>query len=489
MDITVHQFRKEGKLNDAWKLAVSLVEKEPDNRSRHLELAWVYYDFLKRAAEKGNISNFRKTCNALSEKFRLEDNDHMLREQLSWAFFKMMRHIVNSDNICFDDLSAITKCYTQIIDIEKPSLPQSLIIKTLLKAKNTDGPFWSLLPWINDAVFRPEDFQHETFNEKKIMPLAERALYAYAKSLTGCVANGSETALSRLKQFVKTVENDPEKRAYAYTDYYLAEACYLLNDSQKAFTHAMEFAKINHQKSWAWALLAKTSLHSEERLSFLSKAVQLEKKETFLLKVRKSLTLELLQKGYQLAARQNTQVIIRTREQNNWPVTGIIENWLNETWFKDPSDEKNLKDIIATEANKALQILFSNAETTKALVVGKQGKNVLFFTPEAKEFSYKTNRRFQTGNWAEIMIENDKIIDAINTEAPANVNGNIRNYHGMLQRHSNFGFADDVFIAPYFLNKLPDGQNVVCEGIAVFVTNKKKNTKGWKAITAGVSHE
>jgi len=485
MSSTVHQLRKEKKLTQAWIEARALTEKEPGNRQYQLELAWVYYDFLKNEAEKGEVNNFFRVCQKLST-IQLEENDKILHEQLSWIFFKMAKHLIDNHNNNFNVFLELTYWYDTIVGFNHPSLPQSLFIKTLLQTKSMEGPFFKLLPWLENNILRPEDFQHESYNNNKIMPLSERIFYAYIKSLLGNINNNHEDLLNYLTDFVETTEKDPQKLKYQFTDYYLAEAYRLLSNEQKASSYATRFVKQNPTKSWAWTLLAKVNSDHNKKISYLAKAILLEKKEPFLLNTRKLLTYELLDRDYQLAARQNIDIMIKTRNKNNWPIPSLLKNFQNESWYKNPSDQNQLVSIIASEAQNAIKLLYPKTVKKAAMITGQQGKILHLFTIDGKELNYKTTQIYTAGQWVELFLCDSDVLDIKKTTSPGDINGNIRKYKGSLTRHSNFGFADGVFIAPFLMTKLPHDIPLICEGIAIYAVDKKKKKKGWKAITVNV---
>jgi hypothetical protein len=485
MNKTVHQLRKEGKLNEAWQTAVSMRKNNPADRRAELELAWVYYDFLKREAGNGNYRNFLRVCRQLSE-ISLENNDDMLREQLSWAFFRMLRKIVDDKLAGFETIAEMTNMYVSIIGLEKPSLPQSLLLKTLLKTKTLEGPFWLLLPWMNSDMLRNEDLVAEVYENKKIIPLAERIFYAYAKSLIAEARSGSRKALNGIRDLIRHSETGDQKNKYSFADYYLAEANHLAGNNDKAVQYAETFAQNNHQKNWAWALLAKLTGDSEKQLSFLAMAISLQRKETFLLQVREAIIPCLLDRGYQFAAAQNVKIIKGTRIENDWPVPARIDKYTNESWFENPDDTEDINDIVRKEAAKAMDYLFAGAAKTPALVTGKHGNYTDLFTIDGYEMKYKTKHRLKPGDWLEILIHEGKILNHTKI-IPPGLNGNIRKYKGTIRLQSNFGFVDNVFVAPYLIETLKLNGNAECEGIAIFATDRKKNRKGWKAVSATIA--
>ena len=488
MQNSVHQLRKENKLSEAWKMAMTLHKNQPGNRRCQLELAWVYYDFLKQQVANKNYRNFIKVCNQLTS-IEIEENDSILREQITWIFFKMLQNMINEKPVPFEMISEMTRAMVNIRGLLSPSLPLSVFLKTLLKIKITDNRFWLLMPWLDGNMLRKEDYEPEFYNDKKIMPLSERIFYAYAKSLIDQTKSGSQEAQHALHSLVEKSDEYPYLKNYKLTGFYLAQACFLTGYPSEAHDYAMKFVTENHNKSWAWTMLADVSPGNNHKFCFLAKAIQLEQKETFLLKAREKFIPELLSRGQQLAAKQNINIILKTRKNNNWPVPDRIKKYLNEEWFENPADSQNIEKIVIKEAEKAMEIIFANAIKTKAVVTFHQGKNLFLFTLEGNEIKHRSSLNYKPGTWLELTLYNKKIISHSLIQMPETLNENFRNFRGLLKRKSGFGFVNNIFVAPRLMGKLGENNEIICKGLAVFAHNRKKGDKSWKAITACMENE
>jgi len=479
--MSVHQLRKNGEYKQAWEHAIRQVEEQPGNYKYVEELAWVYRDFLKREAEKGNLKNFLKVCNKISE-LTLHKGNKILNEQFAWSFYRMLKYQLKNVNNNHNDVQIIVKNYNIVVHTDVPSLPQSIIIKLLLKVKDHIPYFWNILPWTNKNLLREADRKEEEVNGKKIMPLNERVFYAYIKTLIVDAEKNNNLASEKLNGLIDMTFEEKLIKQFTFADYHLAKACIVLNRKKQAIMFAETFVKNNINKSWAWKLLAEAVDNNDKKLMFLSKAVTLEHNETYLIGVRKMMTNTLLQKEYQMAAAENVDIEIKTRNKNNWHIPERISKNKKSTWYQNPTDKNELKKIINDYSSKAVTMLFPKATQTYAIVMGGNTKIKFLLGETGQTFKIKLKTEVKTGNWFIITHINQKLLSCCKTVPPEKYPENVRKFKGKLNTNGNFGFVDDIYVSKYLLkiNKLQQGK--MYKGIAIFTTNKKTDKKGWKAI-------
>ena len=69
----VTQLRKEGKLDEAFMLALENYNKEPDNIWNKRALSWIYYDFCRSEEHTSELQSPRNlVCRLLLEKKKVE---------------------------------------------------------------------------------------------------------------------------------------------------------------------------------------------------------------------------------------------------------------------------------------------------------------------------------------------------------------------------------------------------------------------------------
>jgi hypothetical protein len=298
----------------------------------------------------------------------------------------MSRILVNSKNNVVVNIQHIVCFYQQIIGFSTSSLPQSLFIKVLLKLKSEIPHFWKIIPWTNKNMFRTEDTVPEEYNNKKIMPLNERVFYAYAKTLIKDAKNNYHEAVQQLPAFINETQADNTTRHFTFVNFYLAEGSILIHNHANAYQYALKFIQNNYQKSWSWALLAKSTIDKQKRIVFLCQAIKIENNEAFLLQVRELLTELLLEAGHQFAAVENSNKIIETRKKNGWAFASSLNTLKLQHWYNHPLKGKTLKSIVESESEKALYLVFPNLISETAFVTFKQQKNY-------KLISQQNNRR------------------------------------------------------------------------------------------------
>ncbi len=486
MNEGIYQLRKSGKLNQAWHLAISEYEKNPDDPGALDGLSRVYCDFLKRESDRKNTEGFLKVCRKFSEIHLPENN--LLKEQLAWAFFKMTKQILVKPDYSFRTIQTISTYYTQIAGWRNPSLPQSLFLKILLKTKNKDPKWWALLPWIEKEILRPEDLVPETFNDKKLMPLEERIFYGFGKSITADAENKLPETLKQLQVFVTKFVNDGKAKRYAFFDYYMALAFKALSRPDEAQKYALSFVRKNYTKSWAWKLLADGDTNPENRFGFLAYALTLEKKETFLLQIRKKFLYELLDRNFQKAAAQNLNIILKVRKENNWPVPLQLEKLTSEKWYEKPDDQVSLARIIEKAGGQALKTVFPGMKSEKVLVLNS-GKIIRVINNEGKEMDLKQKAKLQTGDRLILFREGKRILKFFKQPISDDPDEHFKAFSGKLFVKTDFGFVDNVFIPPRLIRQNALENNSHCKGFALRIINPRNKKNGWKAVSIKITEE
>ena len=85
----VTQLRKEGKLEEAFMLALEDYNKDPYNIWNKRALSWVYYDFCKKYAAENDINKFLENIQKIKD-LQLPSEDKMIFDSLIWEYRKLL---------------------------------------------------------------------------------------------------------------------------------------------------------------------------------------------------------------------------------------------------------------------------------------------------------------------------------------------------------------------------------------------------------------
>ncbi len=481
MTKNVYELRKSGKLNYAWKIAFAQYKQNKNNTAYRINLAWVYYDLLKRELNKNNLKGFVKVCEKLVEISPIK-TDKLLTEQFAWVFYKMIKQQNVKANFTYNQIETLMHFYSQIVGWSTPRHAQSLILLLLLKITTAGNKWWRFIPELDNNLFRSEDRLPQTFNGKQIMPLKERVFYAYIKSLISDTQNNNPIALEKLSTLIIQTIQSPEFNKYDFFNYYMASALKTVNRNTEARNFALKFVRNSYTKSWAWKLLADCEPENQNRLNFLVYALTLEKKETFLLSVRQSLSIELIKNGYYYAAKQNLDIILKIRTANNWAISQQLKNLTSEQWYIKPNDTTTIKQITEKIWLPALKAVFPNIRKEKALITNTTAKKIRMITPRGKILYYKKDNRFVPGDTILVYHEDTKVFRIQNVSNNEIDVDYFKRFEGELKVKTGFGFVNNIYIPEKLIqNKRLENGNI-CRGYALKTINKKKNKEGWKAV-------
>jgi hypothetical protein len=186
----VMRLRNEGKLSDAYELAVSdydSVEKKIGDENKQViwakrALSWVYFDYLKKAVEDEDKNKTIKILKKVSS-LQLPSNEVMFFDQVVWKIGSIIFGIQNSEPI---DYRSVSEIFELIRDFEfsRPSESYSFLFKAFLKGYKKWDHFIEFAEWWDYENFRAEDYEKEELpNGRKIISLVERAYIAYSKKL------------------------------------------------------------------------------------------------------------------------------------------------------------------------------------------------------------------------------------------------------------------------------------------------------------------
>lgn len=175
----VYNLRKAGLLNDALISALEAY-KANDCRVNKLSLAWVYYDYCKRAVNERLIHGFLYTVGRLKELLVAEDV--VISDRLLWQYVKFFSVLQKEQSKAYEEIDLLFESLKGIY-FTMPSKGFSALIAQLHKCYiETDKyleTMGEVIPFLGEEDFRPK-----MYRDIYIYPLAEQIYLRYCQKLS-----------------------------------------------------------------------------------------------------------------------------------------------------------------------------------------------------------------------------------------------------------------------------------------------------------------
>ena len=476
INLTVNGLRKEGKYKLAYQKAINNLLDKPGYIPYIDELVWVYYDFSKIAVANSNVTNMLKISSKLCELHYLENN--IFNESFNWLLVKLLNN-KNLQASKSQELINLIKSCSALIKDQEPSLSKSVLLKSFIRLIKKREDAWQLYDYLCDKHYRKEDFQSEYFDNKKMMPLYELALYTSTKSWLKAAEQGYRDALENQKLVLEVLTKYEARKDYRFVKYYISKVYNIINNKDKAQEYAKAFLKTAITQSYAWALISENCTNRAKNIIYLSKAIVLQRDEQYSIGLRQKLMSYLNDNEDKKLIEYLAVSIIKTRRSNNWTIPNSLDKWRDSKLER--TDINNAIQKLNIIANKAIGICFNDVETVVSIIVSERNNKYIAKDSKGRQYHFKYKKGLKSGSFVNIKYDGI-VLEVLWTEAPKEIKGAIRYYEGNYKSIKDFGFIHNIFISPYISNKMQ--ANKLYKGYAIEELNKKTKKIGWKAICA-----
>ena len=349
---------------------------------------------------------------------------------------------------------------------------------------------------------RKEDFLNEEYKGRKTPSLAERAYMAYAKKLlegepVDHFGNNREIDKERISAFMPKLDHlIDEHPDFLYPSFYKAKLLLLMGDEEDVLSAFIPFARQKKNDFWVWEQMAEIFHDDDElRMACYCKALSLKTQEDFLVKLRQTFSAFLVQKELYEEAKTEIDIVMDTRQKNQWGVPRQIAAWKDENWYKSAEAKLNNNNFYMKHKAIAEELLYRDIPEEVIVVefVNKDKKMISFVKDKKKHGFFKYAgylHKPQIGDIIKVRFDGEgqdgfyKILFARQANKDSSSEA-IKDFEGVLniRPNNNFGFIDDNFVESKFIedNNLADGQFI--RGKAILSFNRKKETWGWKVLT------
>ena len=334
VDNPVTVLRKQGHLDQALSLATQNLSLDKTNLEHKFSLGWVYYDYLKLYALKGDYSNFIATFKKLKE-LDLHSSPNLLCDSLPWPLNSLISFCLQNKQWNFIQGNEI---FELIKDIEftRPSETFSLLIKALNQGFQGYNNYIEVMNWCTLDDFEAQDYMEPFINGRKLLSLVEQIYINYAKSLlTLSYSSNKGEYKAQVEQFLTRLDtlmqNNPN---YVYPAFYKTKLLLELGDTQTALISFLPFARLKKKNYWVWEVLAQIYQDNDPyAFSCYCKALSLGTKDEFLIKVRLNFCELLIKSKMYVEARTEIERILQSVQQMNYAIPSRVLTWQKEPWY------------------------------------------------------------------------------------------------------------------------------------------------------------
>lgn len=408
--------RKSGQLDEAYQMAVELVEENASDEWNFKALAWCLIDLLKRDSQSNQQQNLIHYSQQL-QSIKVDPRDEILTSQvqfalslcnpngqliqkakslskqgnhlqaaniyrqlcsagagdlnvqtsLGWELFRLLQHSLAQEHINVSSSKRLLADYLKLNLVEKPSLLHSSIL--LQAAKLAGNSSFSLISfsryWQLDSL-REEDYEPYINNNGDQYPsLAEKVIQQAAKeSVASDIVENQQYILPHLDN---AIELFPEN---IWLKLNKAKLLLKLGRSKEALSFATDVTRSKVSDYWSWALLGEVNadLDKSIELSCYCKALLCYTDDKFTAKVRIKMAQALASLGEFAEAKHEVDKVIASKTKDGLKVPEDVEKLQSQEWYKSFTATESNKKYYQSNVSKAEELLFSDLPLVKACI-------------------------------------------------------------------------------------------------------------------------
>lgn len=409
-------------LDNAYQMAVSLVQKESHNTWNKKALAWCLIDLVKRESkvtQSERLDNYIEQlewlyeqmfeCNEVDEildkqfKYTLNlsnpliakineaktnslSGDHraaaniyynILKEQphnievqtsFAWTLYRLAQETIKNKPIKIENIKRYFFEYFKL-NVERPSKLHHCFLFISLRCIENESI--SLINNINFSDFCVRwDFSN--LDSSDFLPNKYRvndeervsnpvAINVFRYFLQNAIFHKNIEALRGQLAFIEKSVNRI-KSDTIWLEYDLAKAYMFLGEKDLALAKILPILKKKPNEYWLWELLGDLYYHQDQEIaiSCYCKALICQKDINFIAKIKVKLSQYFIEKQqYNLAKTELNEVIKYKELQSQVIPTNVLE-LINSTWFIETSAEKDNKELYKKLSRRSEEILYQN---------------------------------------------------------------------------------------------------------------------------------
>ena len=369
----ITNLRRAGNLAAAFDLAKKNLDEKPDDLWCKRDMAWVLYDFAKQKLAVETKEQFIKCIDKITELDMPQDEDIFYQSVgfLARGIAASMIRANRQDEAFFNILFARIKT----LKIKKKTPAYSSIMTVMLRTHGWWRGFKDFCDWWGFDGFMDVDYQStqpSDGSDKKIMPLAERVVMAYCKSLLN---NGLN---NEIENFIPWLDSFSfQHKNYIYLPFYGAKLLWKIGKKDDYYAKMKIFARKKSGEFWVWDLLGDYYDDKQMRLKFYAKGLTCKSKAEMSIKLREKTAWLLLDLGYKKEALSELLFVKKIREKNKWNITTDLMSAIKEIENQGVYPEKNNFEFFQQLSSDVENIVFGTQlkkKNTNQQTVDFEGK-------------------------------------------------------------------------------------------------------------------
>ena len=445
--------RREGALDEAYRMALQLMNSQEKNDWDLKAFSWCLIDLIKREASSTNQQNLEHYRQQL-EAIKLDPNDDVLQKgvryalslcnphgqsireakslskegkhaeaanlyrklcaegvadteiqtSLAWELYKLSKELMTQESVNLNVVKKNLNDYLKL-EVEKPSLLHTCFLQLASKMAGQDkfnmlifSRLWNL------DYLRPEDFDRYVSDDGKEYPsLAEKVIQQA----------GKEAANSENLENLNYILPHIDQASSLFSDNIWlklnkAKVLLALGKSGAALTFGLEVTKSKVNDYWAWELLGDILLGSDLNVTMCCycKALLCSSDDKFTGKLRLKLATRLIDKGQLARAKYEVERVVAYRNKEGQKIPDDASEIILQSWYLETEAAGSNIEFYKTRVDVAEELLFSEMPWISAnvgetfTVPGKEGKPKRKIFVKSKLFPYEVaipESKFQYG--------------------------------------------------------------------------------------------
>ena len=494
----IKKLRKSGRLDEAYVMAKSAFELNQDDIWVKRNLAWVLYEYLKIFIASEDFKSFQLYLQQLIE-LHLPGDEKYIFDQISWQIGKMIFQLSKNDSVNYANLETLFR-FCQLCHFSKPSDSYSFLFKAFHKAlKDNQALYHEFFDWWNFSNFMDHDFKKDRLTDgRNVLSIAEQAIIAYSKNILFFFRQkkGNGELAEKVHQFLKFLDDIMARHTdMLYPAYYKAKLLIAISDSLNILPTLLPFARRKKNEFWIWDLIGEALPNDDTKIiSCYCKSLLCNANEEYLINIRQKLAKKLISAKMYSEAKTELVTLVNTRRKNSWKIPPEVQEWMMEEWYHSVNNTETNFDFYKSHKDIAEKILYLDLPEHIILIenINWAKKSINFISSDGINgfFNFhQFNVDLQIGDTANVRFEPSVsnahyvLYSIEKTRSDIFSENYLKIARGKLKIKTGnpFGFVEDCYIHPVFIekHKLISNQQISVKAIKSF--NSKKQLWSWKA--------
>lgn len=400
----VFALRKAGSLDEAYAMALEVIEAEPNDEWNIKAFAWCLYDLTKRsvsqndyttakiyvqkldalqiseldeillksvehakvlaspekriilqAKEKSKQGNHQEALTLFRQAIQQFPDDIDLNIQFAWELQKEGKLIFDTNKVEVQKARQLLADYIKLKN-ERPSQLHSLFLR--FADKITDREEFNLISFLklwDLNNLREDDFEPFKKEDKIYPSIAEKIIQHGAKLIL------DKKLIQDVEYFLPSLDIGIARcQDNIWLPYYKAKLLHLVNRNEEAIEFLIPVVKEKISDYWTWSLLAELVIESdkEKAISCYCKSLLCKGEDKFIANVRAKFAEQLIQKELWSEAKFEIASAIKTKEVEGAKVSERLKDYQQKEWYKNATEKKSNNDYYNSHKQLAEEFIF-----------------------------------------------------------------------------------------------------------------------------------